>query len=144
MVANTTAQFTFLNAKSYYTISTLVDDTTQLFFTRTGANDPDFNLRREPAFIVRKKGQSRSFINVLEIHGKYDPVYEFSSNAYPSAKQIKLVEQDDQYTIAEIIVGTKKLIIAQCNKNFDNKQVHAVQGFSWPGPFMVLYDGKKL
>ncbi|HMK24667.1 MAG TPA: heparinase II/III family protein, partial [Chitinophagaceae bacterium] len=144
MVANTTAQFTFLNAKTYYTISTLVDDTTQLFFTRSGANDPDFNLRREPAFIVRKKGQSRSFINVLEIHGKYDPVNEFSSNAYPSVKQIKLLEQDDQYTIAEIIVGAKKLIIAQCNKDFDNKQVHAVPGFSWPGPFMVLYDGKKL
>lgn len=139
---DTTVQLTFLNKRTYYTISTLVGDSAELFFTRTGANDPDFNLRREPAFIVRKKGKDQSFVSVIEIHGKFDPVYEFSSNAYPAVKQIKLLQNDDDYSVAEIIVGDKKILIAQCNNNVDEKKKHSVQGLSWTGPFTVLYDGK--
>lgn len=143
-VADTTVQFTFLNASSYYTISTLIEDSAQLFFTRTGANDPDFNLRHEPAFVIRKKARSCSFISAIEMHGKFDPVYEFSSNAYPSVKQIKLIQQDEEYTIAEMMLGDKKLVIAQSNKNFEPGRKHAVKNFNWTGPFMVLYNGIKL
>ncbi|HEX2629887.1 MAG TPA: heparinase II/III family protein, partial [Chitinophagaceae bacterium] len=52
-VKDTTVQFTFLNGRTYYSISSLVQGDATLFFTRTGANDPNFNLRREPAFIIR-------------------------------------------------------------------------------------------
>jgi oligo-alginate lyase len=144
MAADTTVQLTFLNNNTYYTISALVQDTAEIVFTRTGASDPNFNLRREPAFIVRKTGRNQSFINVIEIHGKFDPVYEFSSNAYPSVKQIKLLQQDDDYAVAEIMVGGKRLLIAQCNNNVDAAKRHNVQGISWTGPFTVLFDGKKL
>jgi oligo-alginate lyase len=142
--ANTTAQLTFLNKNTYYTISSLITDTAQVFFTRIGANDPNFNLRHEPAFIIRKNGKDQSFISVIEIHGKFDPVYEFSSNAYPSVKQIKMLQQDDTYSVAEIMIGDKKLQIAQCNNNVDISKVHAAQGINWTGPFVVLYDGRKL
>jgi hypothetical protein len=142
--ADTTVQFTFLNERTYYTISTLIRDTAQLFFTRTGANDPDFNLRHEPAFIIRKKGKDQSFISLIEIHGNFDPIDEFSSNAYPAVKQIKLLQNDNDYTVTEIMITGKKLIIAQCNNNTDTKQVHTAQGISWTGPFTVLFDGKKL
>jgi len=142
--ANTTAQLTFLNKNTYYTISSLITDTAQVFFTRIGANDLNFNLRHEPAFIIRKNGKDQSFISVIEIHGKFDPVYEFSSNAYPSVKQIKLLQQDDEFSVAEIMVGDKKLQIAQCNNDVDTKQTHQAQGLIWTGPFVVLYDGKKL
>src|SRR6185436_2616515 len=56
-VNNGTVQFTFLNNSTYYSISSLIEDSAQLFFTRTGANDPNFNLRREPSYIIRKKGE---------------------------------------------------------------------------------------
>ena len=141
---NTTAQMTFLNKNTYYTISSLVEDTAQVLFTRTGANDPDFNLRHEPALIIRKKGKGQSFVNVIEIHGKFDPVYEFSSNAYPSVKQIKLLQNDSDYSVAEIMVDGKKLMIYQSNKNFETDRKHTVQGTSWTGPFTVWYDGKKI
>jgi len=142
--ANETAQLTFLNKNTYYTISAMVQDTAQLFFTRTGANDPNFNLRHEPAFIVRKNGKDQSFISVIEIHGNFDPIYEFSSNAYPSVQQVKQLQNDEAYTVAEITVGDKKLLIAQCNNNTDTKQQHSAQGISWTGPFTVLFDGKRL
>jgi hypothetical protein len=143
-VAGTTAQFTFLNDKTYYSISTLVQDSADLFFTRIGANDPDFNLRHEPAYIIRKKGKDQVFVNVIEIHGKFDPISEYSINAYPSVNQIRLVQNDEDYSIAEISIDNKKLVIAQCNKDFNSTTKHTVQNINWTGPYAVRYDGKNL
>ncbi len=142
--ANTTVHVTFLNDKTYYTISSLIQDTALLFFTRSGANDPDFNLRHEPAFIIRKNGKNQSFISVIEIHGKYDPVAEFSTNAYPLVKQIKMLQNDEAYSIAEITVEDKKLLIAQSNSDFDLKKKHSVKNIDWTGPCTVWYNGKIL
>lgn len=143
-VADTTIQFTILNKNTYYSVSSLIQDSAQLFFTRTGANDPNFNLRHEPSVIIRKKGTDQSFVNVVEIHGKFDPVREFSTGSYPAVQQISLLQNDDQYTVAEILLGNKKLQIAQSNKEFDLKQSHRVLQFSWTGPVGVWYDGKLL
>ena len=138
------AQFTFLNNRTYYSISSLTDETTKLFFTMSGANDPDFNLRRESGYVIRKKGREQSFVNVIEIHGRFDPVNEFSANSYSSVKQIKLLQNDEQYSVAEIMIGGKELLIAQCNRDFSDKTKHSAQGNYWTGPYTVLYDGKIL
>lgn len=141
---DTVVQLTFLNDRTYYTISSLVTGTAKVFFTRSGANDPNFNLRHEPAMIIRKKGKDQSYINMVEIHGKFDPIAEFSSDAYPSVKQIKLLQNDDQYSIVEVSINGKNLIIAQSNNNFNTSQDHSVQGLKWKGPYTVLYEGKIL
>lgn len=143
-VADTLVQLTFLNDRTYYTISSIVAGSAKVFFTRSGANDPNFNLRHEPALIIRRKGKDQSYVSMIEIHGKFDPVAEFSSDAYPSVQQIKLLHNDELYSVAEIIVGGKKLQLAQCNKNFDEKMVHSAKGLKWTGPYTVLYDGKTL
>jgi len=142
-VKDTIAQFTFLNNRTYYTISSLIEGTASLFFTRTGANDPNFNLRREPAFIVRKNGSGQSFISVIEIHGKFDPIIEFSTNSYSSVQNMKLLENGD-YSVLEIITNGKKILIAQSNKDFNKTTKHSAKEISWTGPFAVLYDGKFL
>src|SRR5436190_8652539 len=143
-----TVQFTFLNNSTYYSISSLVQDSAKLFFARTGANDPDFNLRREPSYIIRKKAASPSFINVIEIHGKFDTVNEYSSNAYPSVKKINLLKQDNEFTVAEILLNDKSLVVVQCNKDFKAGNKHTVnaggKNFEWTGPYSVLYNGKEL
>lgn len=146
-LSDTLAQFTFLNGRTYYSISTLVRDSANLFFTRTGANDPDFNLRREPAFIIRKKGKDQQFINVIEVHGKMDPVVEISSQSYPSVQQIKLLRHDQDFTVVQIKLGGKELLIAQCNKDFTKtKHTTDAQGkkLEWSGPYAVWYEGKLL
>ncbi len=83
-------------------------------------------------------------MNVTEIHGKFDPVFEFSTNAYSSVKNIKLLQHDEQFSVAEIMLNNNKLIIAQSNKDIETKSVHAAGGFAWTGPFAVFYDGKKM
>lgn len=143
-VADTLVQLTILNDRTYYTISTLVADTAKVFLTRTGANDPNFNLRHEPAMIVRKNGSNQSFISVIEIHGKFDPIREFSSHAYPHVRNITTIRQDKDFSIAEILIEDKNLIIAQANSDFSNQSVHKENGIEWTGPFAVIYDGKAL
>lgn len=143
IVTDSIAQLTFLNSRTYYTITTLADGETQLFLARSGANDPNFNLRHEPSLIIRKKGVNRSFLNVVEIHGNYDPVVEFSTNAYPAVKGLKWLQQDD-YLVAEILVDGKKLIIAQSAVDIDKSKKHTAQGMNWTGPYAVWYDGKTL
>lgn len=142
--SDTTVSVTFLNDRTYYTVSSLITGQAQLFFTRLGANDPNFNLRHEPSFVIRKKGTDQTFLNVLEVHGKFDPIAEFSTDAYSTVKSIKLLQSDVQYTVAEMNVNGKRLVIAQCNKQFDTNRSHTAAGINWVGPFAVLYDGKKL
>jgi hypothetical protein len=146
--ADTTVQFTFLNNSSFYTVSSLVQDTAQLFFTRIGANDPNFNLRHEPAFIIRKKGKDQVFISVIEFHGNYDAVNEFSTNSTPAVQQIKLLENDADFTVVAITVSGKRLVIAQCNRDFGIQSNHALkvngESIEWKGPYSLLYQGKQL
>ena len=129
-------------------MSSLIDGNAQIFFTRTGANDPNFNLRREPSYIIRKNGNTQAFVNVIEIHGKFDPVAEFSTNAYPSVQNIRLVYNDDKYTVAEVSVGKDILMIAQSNNDAakDKKHVVSVAGktVQWSGPFNVLLNNKNV
>ena len=46
-------QLTFLKGSRFYTHSALATAPMELVFTETGANDPDFNLRREQALVQR-------------------------------------------------------------------------------------------
>jgi hypothetical protein len=145
---DTIAQFSFLNNGTYYTISSLVDDSARLFFTRTGANDPNFNLRREPSYIIRKKGGNKSFINVIEIHGKYDAVTESSTGATPAVHSIRLLQDDAAMTVVELSVDGKKLIVAQCNNDAGAQSAHSFhagnENMDWKGPYAVVYEGRKL
>jgi hypothetical protein len=143
MIKDTIAQLTFLNDRTYYTISTLVEDSASLFLVRTGANDPNFNLRHEPGLVIRKNGSNTTFLNVVEIHGRFDPIIEFSTNAYTSVKQLRLLQHDD-LSVVEILVNGKKLVLAQSNTNADKLARHTAQGLQWTGPYAVWYGGKKL
>jgi hypothetical protein len=143
-VADTIVQLTILNNGTYYSISSLVQGSADVFFTRSGAGDPNFNLRHEPAMIIRKKGSNPSFISVLETHGKFDANAEFSSNAYTSVKNIRTLLEDESFTIVEILLHNKKLVLAQCNKDFGATENHAAAGISWKGPFAIFYEGQKL
>ena len=141
---DTTVQLTFLNGQSFYTISSLVQDSAQIIFTRLGANDPNFNLRREPCWIIRKRGNGQVFVNVIEMHGRFDPVLESSSNSYPSVKKIKLIRNDEQYSVAQFSTGNEQLLIAQCNNNFKTDTRHSLNypglpAIEWTGPYKIIY-----
>lgn len=68
---------TWINGNRFYTYRMLAPAGTQFFFGESGANDPNFNLRREPMLIERVSGAANvQFVNVLEPHGLYDGAEE--------------------------------------------------------------------
>jgi len=143
-VKDTLAQFTFLNDKTYYSISSLINGSADIFFTRIGANDPNFNLRREPAYIIRKKGRQQLFLNVLEVHGNLDPITEISSGSYSAIKNMELLQDNEAFTVASIHLNGKKLVVAQANKDTSPTTVHTESNMKWTGPYAIFWNGNKL
>lgn len=141
------SQFTFLNGTTFYTISSLTTAADSLFLVRAGAHDPDFNLRPDPAYIIRRRGATTLFANVIEIHGGYDPINEVASDAHTAVQSVQLLQDDGEQTVVLIKVGGKDLVIAQSNQDAAAGAPHRFAGtisLQWTGPFTVVFDHKKL
>ncbi len=144
---NNTGALTILNGNSYYTITTTADAATQFNFLRTGASDPNFNLRSETGFLIRKNGKEQLFACVIEPHGVFNGVTEISSGSQSSINEIKTLINNDEYTGIKIIFKNKEewtVLVANANNRMDSKHTLDVQGssFSWNGPYTVLTNGK--
>ena len=137
------AQFTFLNAESFYTISSAVTDSAKILFTRTGAGDPNFNLRREPSYLLRTRSANQTYVNVIELHGHYNTVSEVANNTYSAVTAIKIVRDDAEYTAAVITISGKPLLIVQSNQNNNPERKHSINHegkmLEWVGPYAVFY-----
>lgn len=95
-------QFSWLSGNRYYSVSSAADSQTSVLFARIGANDPDFNLRREPAVILRKKNSSAVFASVIEPHGIWDGTIEISRDASSSIRNISVVASDSSASIIRV------------------------------------------
>lgn len=135
------AKFSWMNEGSFFTLTTVAQPNDELYFVRTGANDPSFNLRRDPGIIFRKKNsQKATFVSVLEIHGSYSTVTETAINAYSSIDSLKVVYEDRNYIAVEIKnkLGVSSLFILATNNN-NVKQKHSIKinnkDYKWLGPY---------
>ncbi len=143
-----TALVSWLQNNTYYTwlgtsscAKAIVDENTrdnEVIFTRTGANDPSFNLRSEPAFILRSKGESTLFASVLETHGYFNEEFEQSVNARGQVKDIRVVGYNAVGSIVEI--ATEKSLVTVMISNVlgaDDQTPHQVElngkTYSWNG-----------
>ena len=143
--SSSTTQFSWLGDGKYYTLSSTTDTSDELLLTRLGANDPDFNIRRDAAFMLRRKDSGNTtFASVIEPHGSYSPVSELSVNSDSSIAELSIVHDDDAYTAVSIesVKGVKSLFIL-ANKDAAKSKQHKlkVKGkeFSWTGPY--FYTG---
>ncbi len=93
---------TFLNGNRFYTITTLTTPDTELFLNRIGANDPDFNLRNEPAFMLREKTKNKIFLSVIEPHGEFNPREEYTTQPYSTIQNIDLSPDKDSIQITTV------------------------------------------
>ena len=100
--------FTWLNGEVYYTITSAADDSTRVLFTRIGANDPDFNLRNEPAFMLRQDGASHVFATAIEPHGRWNGVSENTHGGEPVIRSVCVLAASDEGTVVRI-AGDKGL-----------------------------------
>ncbi|MEE7547696.1 alginate lyase, partial [Xanthomonas sp. Kuri4-1] len=79
----------------------------------SGAHDPAFNLRREPALIQRIDGQARAaFFSVLEPHGRYDGTAETVKGADSRIRAIEHFRGDGADVVRLTLVNGKRVALA--------------------------------
>jgi len=138
----TNAQFSFLQAQRFYSITSVTNASTQLFITQTGANDPEFNINLQRQYLIRqpKNTASHTFVSVIEPHGFFDPVKE--TVTYPKSVISNLKhEKQDGYDIVTFNSGGAMYLYTLSRKR-DNNKNHTIQykgkSYSWDGPHQLL------
>jgi len=65
--------------------------------TRIGANDPNYNLRRDPGLIHRRTAGNTLFASLYEIHGRYNYSDEIPINAFTSIADLEVLHESAEY-----------------------------------------------
>lgn len=134
-------KFSWLDHGSFYTLTSVTQQDDELLLVRLGANDPNFNLRRNAGLIIRKKNiQQASYINVIETHGSYSTVTEAAINASSSIITVEKVYEDENYIGVSIKNknGTSFLFVfATANNSVSEKHTLEIKGttYSWVGTY---------
>ncbi|MEZ8389739.1 heparinase II/III family protein [Vibrio splendidus] len=138
-----TAIVSWLQNNTYYTwLGATSNDNAEVIFTRTGANDPSFNLRSEPAFILRSKGETTLFASVVETHGYFNEEFEQSVNARGVVKDIKVVAHTNIGSVIEITTEKSNVTVMISNQlgatdNTEHKVELNGKVYSWNGFYSV-------
>ncbi len=91
--------FNFFNEDVFYTQTSVGQAGDEFLFVRLGANDPEFNLRRDQAVVHRRKVAGNStFVSLLETHGSYSTLDEVAREPFGHITDLKLLVDTDSYT----------------------------------------------
>ena len=139
---NENSKLSWLNNGKFYTLTATTTANDELIFTRIGANDPKFNLRRDAALVLRRENTKNTlFVSTIEAHGSYSPVSESAVNSNSNIKELKVVLETEDYTAIEIttINGNIKLFIT-ANIDASSEAKHKViindKNYEWSGSYL--------
>ena len=130
---------TWLLGGRFYTYHFAASAPISAMLVESGANDPNFNLRREPALIQRMQGQAEaSFFSVLEPHGAYDGTAETVSGAATRISDIAHARSNGAEVIVLTLVSGNTLALGVAD-DVAETVAHAVtingQTYEWTGPY---------
>jgi len=133
------AKFTWLNDGRFYTITTTADVNTEFLMCRLGANDPEFNLRPDPSFIVRQaEASNHTFVSIVEPHGSKNLVTEIVTNPYGDVKKLEIIYKDTDYIAVQITLESAEILVAlSLNDNSQRSHSININGnlMEWAGPY---------
>jgi len=136
------SQVTWLLDRKFYSVSSAVPKGTEVIFTQVGANDPNFNLRNEPGFILRAKtNDGVSFLSVIEPHGDYNPTVEYTIGSHSRVKSVSHFKGGAaEYIMIETKDGN---VVGLGLSGEDNPSgTHSVdvngETISWTGPYKLF------
>ena len=138
---NENTKFSWLDNGRFYTMTSATLPNDELKLVRIGANDPEFNLRREAGVILRRKDTNNTlFVSTIESHGSYSPVSELAINSNSNIKELKVVVDTAAYTAIEITAindETSLFIIANTNnsKEAEHKLKINDKNYEWSGSY---------
>ncbi len=135
------ARFTWLNKGKFYTLTSTTKTDDSLLLTRIGANDPDFNLRRDAALMIRRNNTKDTiFASAIEVHGSYSPVSELSQNSEGNIAALDIIVDTNNYTAISIGFNNGEngvFIVSNNNTTSDKKHALKILGkaYTWQGPY---------
>lgn len=141
---NGSSLVSWLHDSSYYSLVTSANEGSEVIFARTGANDPDFNLKSEPALILRQSGQNHVFASVLETHGYFNESIEASVGARGLVESVSVVGHNSVGTVVRIQTTSGNTYHYGISNQAEDVQqaTHTVEfageTYSWEGAFAKL------
>ncbi len=101
-VPSKTGYISILNNKRFYTVHFTSDANLNLKMLLLGANDPDMSLIENKAFMLSSTNSgNQTFFNVIETHGRTNPVSETTTGAASKVSDLKIISSDkNQVTVA--------------------------------------------
>ena len=136
-------QLSWFSGTTFRTLTMMNTPEDEFLFTQLGANDPEFNLRNDSSFIIRRKNTAATlFVSAIEIHGRYSPVSEIAINATSSIKNITSTLDTAAYTAITIELTTGQPIqVFLSNQDSGENQKHAIEingkKTNWTGPYLI-------
>jgi len=138
--SNRLMRFNWLNKNVFLTRTLLNQSGDRYILVRTGANDPDLNLRTDPGLILRRNATHTTFISTIEAHGSYSPVSEFAVNSRSQVKDVRAEVTTERYTAVSVtLTSGKQFLLAVANNTKDKSKNHSLtfgaETLSWTGPY---------
>jgi len=143
---NGLSQVTWLLDRKFYSVSSSVPAGTKVVFTQIGANDPNFNLKNEPGFMLRAKtNDGISIVSVIEPHGDYNPTLEYTLGSHSFVKAVSHFESGaDEFIHIETKDG--EIVGLGLSGDPDPSKSHSVdvkgKSISWTGAHKLFHSEK--
>ncbi|WP_314139232.1 heparinase II/III family protein [Buttiauxella noackiae] len=115
--AGQSTQFTWLDGDTFYSATGVLPGGGEFIVAQTGASDPQFNLRVEPAWLWRTQGTDVLFATAIESHGYFDEASETSRDARPQVSRVEVLEHNaEQSKVAVYFVQGETVIVTVDNR----------------------------
>ncbi len=132
------ARLTWMQGSRFYSYHMLPPAGARFIVAESGANDPEFNLRREHVLIQRVDGATEAaFVSLLEPHGSYDASAE---TVVASSTRISALahrrEAGADLVLITLVDGRRIAIAVADDVTAGTKHNLTVDGrkFAWQGP----------
>ncbi len=131
------ATLTWLLDGRFYTYRMLPPEGARVILAESGANDPHFNLRREPVLIERLDGaEDATFVAMLEPHGVYDPSAETTVGSHSRIAALRRTRASDADVVTVQLEDDRVIRLAIADDADPAKAHHATvdgQRLEWTG-----------
>ena len=142
------SQVTWLLDEKFYSVSSAVPANTKIVFTQIGANDPNFNLKPEPGFMLRAKTTGGvAFVSVIEPHGDYNPTQEYTIGSHSAVKSVSHFESGAaEFILIETKDGQFVGLGLGAEDNLSGTHSVDVNGetISWTGAYKLFNSEKHM
>jgi hypothetical protein len=125
-------RITWINDGRFYSWRTATP-AAEIILAESGANDPKFNLRREPVIIQRLDGaKDAAFVSLVESHGRYDASSETTVGSQSAVRSLRHARSGDADFITVDFVNGRSVTLAIAD-DVQPGIAHQANGLRWTG-----------